>query len=323
MNIFITEILSAKEDIIYDDNTIYILPHIRYEATNLLSDNVINFAFGGEEATYEPHPSTVGYVRSLLLPYVDAIEQITNIASILIWISQTFPGEIARRITINLNASIIREHHYLRGDHELISDEIIRGPVIDIITENIPEILMVAKHSVVGYLLYELIAGADSIIRNTQEENTILPWDILHGIIDNELTSIFGITSDRIELPVTFTINDEERIKLMSADYVMGMLIAADTITTANIDFSMFGSKLSLGHFTDPSVIFNVEGFRYMGDPLNWKESPYTVAINGITYGFKTTEFMQGFEYVANLFGVDHHLYWSDLKSHALSLKEV
>jgi len=67
----------------------------------------------------------------------------------------------------------------------------------------------------------------------------------------------------------------------------------------------MFGVPISPAYM-------NLGDFNYLSDP----DGQYSVIVMGRQYFFNDPEFMQGFATGALWAGIDHHQYWSDLKSY-------
>lgn len=270
----------------------------------------ISNTFGQVRPNLNPHATTIAYVRSLLAPYAEVIEQATSIEGIEQWLPQALPtilsehaaSELSRAVT-KATIMIIRDGNTIIDDEgNPVTDEIIRG-----------DILNVAKNAVIEYLVAELAEISGRVAQQEGDYHIILPWDVLKAIgNDPEFSTLLGITPQHNTLPVTVTIGGKDITYNMSVELAMGILVFEDASNNINFQLSMFGIRLFLGSFIDRD---DIESFRYIGQHVQ-PDTFYTVNVNEITYRFKTPEFMQGVATGASWIGVDHHKYWNDLFSY-------
>ena len=236
------------------------------------------------------HPTSIDYILTLLKPFAQELEPMMTLASIQEWIDRALPETLAVRVKANMIVTVKEE-----------AKKFITIPKF---------ILMMSKAAIITYLAVEIIERAIDEIQAGPDDYMVLPWDIQAAIgHDEELSKVFGITKDNNRLPVEVTIGPKEYTHELTQEFTVGLLLFSDR-TVGNRDFGvrMFGSSFPSDYIvpTDRTL----DGTRFGFDEA---KSHYSVIVNGVRYGFKTPDFMQGFATGAMWAGVDHHAYWKDL----------
>lgn len=141
-------------------------------------------------------PTSYAYLEKLLKPYADAIENVTDIQSIVDWVPMAFMGELAAGILSDLDNMLNVEK----------SDD------VDAV-----------KYAVIDYILGEIISQTISYLES-QQSTTILPWSIQEAIkLDGELMRITGITMETNTIPVNVTFDSNTFEHQLTQDLVAGI----------------------------------------------------------------------------------------------------
>ncbi len=154
------------------------------------------------------------------------------------------------------------------------------------------------KRNIMDRLIHYLVtAGYRDMLRNIN--TSMNPWNILNGILkDDDLRTLFQYTPNMDKLPISVSINGTFYDFDMNMEQAMGLLLFGVT-SGFNFQIYVFGQILT------PDLTSS--------DPGNFYNK-FVVVVGNQSYGFKTPDFMQGFQTGADWMGVDHHRYWSNLR---------
>lgn len=248
------------------------------------------------------HPTSIAYIQSLLIPFVEVIDP-APLEGVLQWIPLAFPGELAEHATSELlkaRLNTIKELEKLEED---------------------PAVQTAAKDAIIQYIVERLIELGGNKARDVND-NIIIPWDIQRGISnDMELSEMFHIPEDTKILPVTVTVGQQQFTHMLTDEFTVGLLVfSLPNVGNNNFNITLFGTPFNTDYLThgDRRNRFT-DRFADYGDdevPTN-----YSVNIDGVSYFFNITDFMQGFATGALWIGVDNHKYWSNLLEYTTVLE--
>lgn len=225
---------------------------------------------------------TLGYLRSLLTPYAQALEPVADLASLEAWIPQALPGELAKHAVTEMNKALAKM------PAEAIESEKARS----------------AAAAVIEYLAAEVIELADSYAREHHENWVVLPWDIQAAVsADAELSQLLGVTTPG-KLPVTVTFGSEFTHEL-SQDFWAGlMLYQSPSYANKTFKVSMFGAEVP----TDILAGLDNSVTRY--DCVNDLWSLHRLVLtDDSTLQFDSLDFLQGITTAASWLSDDYHAY--------------
>lgn len=233
------------------------------------------------------HPTSIGYIQSLVTPYAKVLDTAINVESIKAWI----PQAVGTLIPVGIVNTTLANLSKLKGG----------------ITEG-PEFIELAKGTVIDTLISKIInqdVFTDVIFFT--DDNVILPWDIKTAIFFHEPVMIaFGVLKGEPTLPTEVVIQGRSFTYEASDELVAGLLLYS-LMSGNKYDVNMFGIPFSTDYFLNP------QGNRFTKFCSNRRKPEYSVKIGGVTYCFTTTDFMQGLATGALWFNDDHHKYWTDL----------
>lgn len=239
--------------------------------------------------------TSVAYIQSLLIPYAENIEKLTQLDTIEMWLRDEFQGRIANIL--------------MKSVGDIIND-----------AENRLDVAAVAaaKTMIILKLVREILLSS----RTESEivfprDNTILPWDIQSAVIsaDSCFEGLFGAGEEGRTLPVDIVIGGNTFRHMLSCEFVIGLILSG-----CQLQIFMFGVEFPRSYldinFTDTT---HNHRFYYDGsnDDNNFDAvAEYSVLIDIIRYTFHTPDFMQGIKTGAGWREIDHHTIWSDLMHH-------
>lgn len=274
------------------------------------------------------HPTSVGYIQTLLEPYAKVIEP-ADIAGVTAWIPQAFPGELGQhaltemgKATTKKIAEINEAHAIAKGVEPLEEEKA---------NDTVPEVISTAKTALIEYFVAEIIEIAGNAARE-QREYTILPWDVQLAIgKDEELSKVFGITKEMKQLPVDVVVGAQKFTHQLTLEVTMGLLLFSDpSVGKHDFKITMFGVPFTTDYIVPPAEtgqepadqhIYRLEESRF-GHGAE-REQPFSVVVGKETYGFTSPDFMQGIATGAQWAGVDHHQYWKQLQQHTYQGDQV
>lgn len=264
----------------------------------------------------EVHPDTtytdtaVAYIQTLLHPYEITLDGATNLMGIQEWIPLAIPGNLAKHSLSEMTKFVTRE---MLKDVPFNGIDLYRDTNLDgiaaavygenIVWETLPDLLTAAKRGILEYIIAEICELAGNIARDVNDGH-VLPWDIQSALkADEELRQMFRILHGDTMLPVVATVGNNQHTHMFSTDFTSGLLLFC---YASNNDFhlTMFDAPLELNYINEEN--------RYHDEGA----STYSVRIGNKTFNFNTPDFMQGFATGALWAGVDHHVYWDDLKQY-------
>ena len=244
---------------------------VEYVLTNYIADDLI--------VTYE----AVGYLRQLLLPYIEAMGTAETVESLYTWMNNLFNADILQQINAEFNN--IR-----------------------------PEVLTVqkVKEAIIVGLLAAIL---DDINEDTYVGSFITPWDIktlLEKESHRDIARFFGIPTNEREninvnislLPVTVTINRQTFVHDMTYEHVLGILAFYRLILQQH-PLSMY--RFRFEDFDD--ILLERSNQRH----YMFMQSGYTVNVGPDIYMFYDSEFMRGLLTAAMWLNVDPHMYITNL----------
>ena len=271
---------------------------------------LVQYVNSGVNPGFTCHPTTIAYILSLLLFFIQGLKQKTTIKGIDDWINKNLTPELrksARSESIKALINKLNERGITIKNAPNVIKDIIK--IVDKLNPQLKDdILRTAREAIIEYLIAEILDQSGQHARDVGD-TVILPWDVKAPIgCDTELSQLFGIEClKRFQtlLPVTIVIGDQTYDYELTEEFTCGLLLFSAIMGENSIyNVSMFGVFftsdyiLSKNRFTEGSEI-------------------YTVEIADRTYTFNTTDFMRGFSTGALWTGVDHHNYWKNLKSYA------
>ncbi|CAH6419783.1 Hypothetical protein HVR_LOCUS862 [uncultured virus] len=240
-------------------------------------NEIFDLAFGRVLAGYGGYfgftLETRTYIRSLILPYIEALDAAATIDQILDWIYQVFPVEIFNKLLKDIqNIETIKRTDKLDAAKTLIVLELI------------------------GILTRGTYENEELFIRNFMTGFDITPWMI--SKYRTELAQrLFGPASS--VLPITVTVNGNSLEHEVNEEFAAGLV-------------SVFSSPEWVPNTTQNNVKFmNIElqeryTFNINLSQDNKKRNPnYTVTIDLIDYVFDTPDFMQGVLTAIDWLGLD------------------
>lgn len=239
---------------------------------------------------YDVHPTTIAYVQQLLKPYAAALEP-AGLDGIKQWIPLAFPAEVAKHAEEALTKAVDTKTAEFTGD---------LTPEMQLALD------VVAKETVIDYLVADLLEMAGKATRE-KGDHTMLPWDLKRGIAgDKELSTLFGITPEMKQLPVTVIVGAQKFTHELTEELAMGLLLFSDaSVGKTDFNITMFDVPFTTEYIVAPETRFQTEDGAYKKD--------FSVIVGGKSYGFNTPDFMQGFATGAKWANVDHRAYWKDL----------
>lgn len=274
------------------------------------------------------HPSSIGYIRVLLTPYVTALKNADSVKIIQEWVQAVFPQKYSDLILHRIQISILKVsdiikspiiypdtladiHQFLiatANTHDFVNYELL---------DTHPVALLRVKTSIIKYLVEQIIQVSGNILFDPTDpialfDTTVLPWDINDALSqDPELSKIFGVTNEKA-LPVTVTISNNTFTHMLTNEFTVGLLLFS-VVTTQNFHITLFGHNFD--------TINNVVS-RYSFDP-NSITHQYSIIIGDNTYAFNTTDFIQGFTTGALWLNTDPHLFCHTLLSYSQHNNEI
>lgn len=176
---------------------------------DLLTNDAINTLAALHGSTV--HPTSAGYIRTLLKPYVDALVG-ADIKAIEEWLPLAIPGD--------------------RNAVELIG--------IISTDDTIPDKSTAAVKAIIHYIVEMFIVVIIT------KDNELLPWDIQRGISENgTLSKMFAITMNK--LPIDVVIGGKQFTHEVTEEFAAGLaLFKAKDIGDAAFTVSMFGEPFAL-----------------------------------------------------------------------------
>ena len=250
---------------------------------------------------YIIHPTSVAYIRSLLTPYAEAIENATA-EEIMLWVPLAIPGKEG--------VDILKEFRE-RLDEMAMMDGVDEADI--------------AKGAIMRSLIKKLLGPH---VADGGPDYTILPWDIQFTIACYpDLCTMFGIKDDDHQLPVTVAIGPNKFAHMLTQEFTVGLLLFSDpTIGNRDFNITLFGEKFTSDYIVPLPLNETAEKevpFIYRGDKdvsrfalIEDNSDIYSVTMNNKSYKFHTPDFMHGFSTGALWSGVDHHKYWNNLIEH-------
>jgi len=260
---------------------------------DILSDDFIMQL--ANAANIRLHGSSVKYIKLLLEPFV-------NTDQILMLVSARFPRKNSSELSqiINYNAGAM-----------LLTDRMTRNNHIQDVSV---QTLQTIKMTIIEYMII-LILG---VLRRSPMSNieTVFPWDVKSAMSEDEALSkimeIQFVNTFEVVLPVNLVVGAQQFTLNVTLEFVFGLLLFS-FISRIDFNITMYGVKF----FPDYMAPDNITRF------TNFKRGPrtltnYTIEISGGTYGFESLNFIEGFISGALWTGVDHHLYWKNLRDYSL-----
>ena len=235
------------------------------------------------------HNVTVAYIQELIRPYAEAINA-ADVAGIEQWLPLAFHG-MAEGMKMSVDAAITK---MLSDNPTVGKDE-------------------TARETVVLYIISELVDKASKYAME-KSDATVIPWDVQAVIAQNpELSKVFGITSDQVQLPIEVVIGPQKFIHQVTLEFTAGLLLFSDK-TMGNRDFgvTMFGAPLTSEYMVITEEMHDASQYNRFINP-DRKSYEYVLIFGDQEYTFNTPDFMQGFVTGAMWSGVDHRAYWKDL----------
>lgn len=239
------------------------------------------------------HNVTVAYIQELIRPYAEAISA-ADFAGIEQWLPLSFHG-MAEGMKMSVDTAITK----------MLSDNPTAGKD------------ETARETVVLYIISELVDKASKYAME-QSDATVMPWDVQAIISQNpELSKVFGITPDQVQLPIEVVIGPQKFIHQVTLEFTAGLLLFSDK-TVGNRDFgvTMFGVPLTSEYMVLTEEMHDASQYNRFINP-DRKSYQYVLTLgpnlNEGEHTFNTPDFMQGFVTGAMWSGVDHHTYWKDL----------
>ena len=238
------------------------------------------------------HNTTLAYIRVLLTPYVEIIN---NAGDKKEWLLTNFPDSM--------------EYYINSGT-----------PTSDAIKAIISEIM---NRTLSIYDGYDNEYTPEYNI-NTVMDSSVLPWDVQYIITHTPiLAERFNVNINDNTLPVDIRLGRNLAYTnvshMLTFEFVAGLLLFL-SIGDFHAKIEMFGKKLTSNYMLKHE---NTDEFLEESTPrwLDNKESyKYMVTVNGvdgINFGFNTTDFMRGFITGAMWFNVPHHDYCYKLVEHS------
>jgi len=229
------------------------------------------------------HDSTIAYIRIIFTPVYNSLSGNDNVEQIKDWGNNIFPP----------------------------SGLDISSYIDDIIGQRPANILQSVKYGVIEWFINYLMNEVTNFITDSGYDeigydNIIFPWHVQYTISTNEyLPSILGIDVDDNTLPVNVIIQNTPTQYMFTDEFVYGLLLFSYAIGR-DFHVSLFGFNIGpeyMSQHADQHFISN-------------QQETYSVDVIGSKYYFHTSNFMQGFATGALWAGIDHHLYWSNLKNY-------
>jgi hypothetical protein len=275
------------------------------------------------------HPTSVAYLQTLLEPYAKTIEP-ADLGGITQWIPQAFPGELGTHALAEMNKAKDKKIDELVDAHEAAKGV----PPLDEekANETVPEVIAAAKTALIDYLVAEILELAGNAARE-QHEYTILPWDVQRAIgTDGDFTKMFGFTKEMKQLPVEVVVGAQKFTHQLTLETTMGLLLFSDpAVGKHDFKVAMFGVPFTTEYIVPPAAtgqepadqhVYKFDESRFYYDPAGSKQS-FSVTVGKETYGFTSSDFMQGLATGAKWAGADHHQYWKSLQQHAYQGEQV
>jgi hypothetical protein len=155
-------------------------------------------------------PTTIAYIRELLTPYAQAVDQATSVASVHAWVDQVYPPS-------------------LRWVHDRLNE-----------TNTVHD----AAFQAIAFLVRQLAEAAAHY-----PADVLMPWDIKQGIqlvgqSSDSIAALTPVTAGNT-LPVTVRLNGQDHVHQLSQDFVVG-LTDYYRYTNAVIQLFMFGVPLTV-----------------------------------------------------------------------------
>lgn len=164
----------------------------------------------------EVHPETSAYILTFVTPFINVLDTVTDIDSIIGWIPMSFSGEFGKQ------ALILTEH--MKRTNATV-DEI--------------------KTAFYKIIVKIIIQQSGAYVMGREGDNVILPWDVQNilgaGAEDgDDLFSVLGVHPGDETLPVSININGNLFTHMLTCEFTYGLLLFSK-ISGHQPNIRMFG----------------------------------------------------------------------------------